>query len=147
MATEAQYTLDQGEQGSAVLRLAGPYLLSTVGGVDRGLRKLDAQIAEVDLSDVTEIDTVVPMLNQIIAEWAEGDVDDLGALLNEALEADPVLADRLLYSRNKTWAGWIDERLDSPGTIFMAVGAGHLAGDRSVQDYLAERGISITRVQ
>tara|TARA_A100001037_G_scaffold262504_1_gene252161 strand:+ start:174 stop:1286 length:1113 start_codon:yes stop_codon:yes gene_type:complete len=58
MATEAQYTLDQGEQGSAVLRLAGPYLLSTVGGVDRVLRKLDAQIAEVDLSDVTEIDTV-----------------------------------------------------------------------------------------
>ena len=49
MATEAQYTLDQGEQGSAVLRLSGPYLLSTVGEVDKGLRKLDAQIAEVEL--------------------------------------------------------------------------------------------------
>ena len=106
----------------------------------------DAQIDYL-METVTEIDTVVPMLNQIIAEWAEGDVDDLGALLNEALEADPVLADRMLYSRNKTWAGWIDERLDSPGTIFMAVGAGHLAGNRSVQDYLAERGISMTRVQ
>ena len=41
MATEADYTLDKGDGGRTVLRLKGPYLLSTIANVDRGLRKLD----------------------------------------------------------------------------------------------------------
>ena len=68
-------------------------------------------------------------------------------LANEAMEADPVLANRLLYARNANWAVWIDERLDSPGTIFMAVGAGHMAGNQKLQDKLAERGIKMMRIQ
>lgn len=95
----------------------------------------------------TEIDEVGPMLDKMIAEWAVGDAEDLGALLNEALESDPVMAERLLYARNANWAVWIDERLDTPGTVFMAVGAGHLAGVKSVQDLLAARGIATIRVQ
>ena len=52
------------------------------------------------------------------------------------------LAAALLYDRNANWAEWIEARLNStPGTVFIAVGAGHLAGERSVQDYLAEREI------
>ena len=42
---------------------------------------------------------------------------------------------------------WVDERLDEPGTVFMAVGAGHLSGNKSVPDLLAERGIATSRVQ
>ena len=38
-------------------------------------------------------------------------------------------------------------RLDKPGTVFIAVGAGHLAGPGSVQDQLAARGMATTRVQ
>ena len=76
-----------------------------------------------------------------------GDVDDLGNILNEAFKADPVLADRMLYSRNANWAAWIDNRLDQPGTIFMAVGAGHMAGNQKLQDKLAERGIKMMRIQ
>ena len=37
MATEADYTLDKGDGGRTVLRLKGPYLLSTIANVDRGL--------------------------------------------------------------------------------------------------------------
>ena len=33
------------------------------------------------------------------------------------------------------------------GTVFVAVGAGHLAGAKSVQDYLKERGLKVTRIQ
>mgnify|MGYP000471716156 CR=1 FL=1 len=107
------------------------------------------QDAQVDylVETAAEIEELAPMLQQMIDEWAEGDVETLGNLLNESLQADPVLADRLLYARNANWAVWIDERLDRPGTIFMAVGAGHLAGNQSLQDKLAERGISITRIQ
>ena len=37
--------------------------------------------------------------------------------------------------------------MQQPGTVFVAVGAGHLAGDQSVQDYLKERGLTVSRVQ
>ncbi len=92
------------------------------------------------------IDDVVPMMNQMVTEWVAGDTEELGRLMNASL-ADPVLAEALLYGRNRNWAGWIDQRLDTPGTVFVAVGAGHLAGDNSVQDYLEERGLAVTRVQ
>jgi len=92
------------------------------------------------------IDEVKPMLDRMVAEWVEGDADALAAIMNEGM-TDPMVAEKLLYARNKTWAEWIDTRLDSPGTIFIAVGAGHLAGEKSVQDYLTERGITTDRVQ
>jgi uncharacterized protein YbaP (TraB family) len=57
------------------------------------------------------------------------------------------VAEALLYSRNANWAEWIDTRLDEPGTVFIAVGAGHLAGAKSVQDYLAQKGITVARVK
>ena len=103
--------------------------------------QVDFLIATTDM-----IDEVVPMMNQLLTEWVEGDTDQLGELMNANL-ADPVLAEALLYSRNRNWSDWIQQRLDTPGTVFMAVGAGHLAGTNSVQDYLAERGLTATRVQ
>jgi uncharacterized protein YbaP (TraB family) len=53
----------------------------------------------------------------------------------------------MLAKRNATWAKWIENRLKSPGTVFVAVGAGHLAGRDSVQDYLAKTGIKTARVK
>ena len=93
-----------------------------------------------------QIDEIKPTLDRMVAEWMEGDAEALAELLNVELE-DPVLAEALLYSRNANWAEWIDGRLDEPGTVFMAVGAGHLAGEKSVQDLLEQRGIATTRVQ
>ncbi len=107
------------------------------------------QDAQVDylVETAEEVDNLGSVLTELVDEWSVGDVESLGDLLNEALESDPVLADRLLYARNANWAVWIDNRLDQPGTIFMAVGAGHLAGRESLQEKLAERGIQIARIQ
>lgn len=92
------------------------------------------------------IDEVKPTLDRMVAEWAEGDADELAAVMNESL-TDPAVAEALLYSRNRNWAEWIDTRLDQPGTVFIAVGAGHLAGGKSVQDYLTQKGITTMRVK
>lgn len=98
------------------------------------------------METVEGVDEIKEMLDAMVAEWAEGDADELAELMNEGMD-DPVLAERLLYARNANWAQWIDERLHTPGTVFVAVGAGHLAGDESVQDKLAELGIETARVQ
>ncbi|HST37790.1 MAG TPA: TraB/GumN family protein [Allosphingosinicella sp.] len=57
-----------------------------------------------------------------------------------------VLYEVLLPRRNRAWTDWLIARLDRPGTILFAVGAGHLAGPDSVQTMLAARGFTATRV-
>jgi uncharacterized protein YbaP (TraB family) len=53
----------------------------------------------------------------------------------------------LLRARNAAWADWLAKRLDQPGSVLVAVGAGHLAGGLSVQTMLAAKGLKVERVQ
>jgi uncharacterized protein YbaP (TraB family) len=105
----------------------------------------EAQVAFM-MDAANELDQAKTMLDRMVAEWVKGDADQLAAVMNEGMD-DPAVAEALLYKRNANWAEWIDARLDSPGTVFVAVGAGHLAGARSVQDYLAQKGITVSRVK
>ncbi|WP_449472519.1 TraB/GumN family protein [Sphingobium chungangianum] len=84
--------------------------------------------------------------SSLIAHWQEGDPDKLAAEMNESLEATPELAQVLLIQRNMNWAKWIKERLARPGTVFIAVGAGHLAGKDSVQEQLKGMNVASARV-
>ena len=54
----AEYELVEGDDGGNVLVLSGPFLVSTIGRVDHDLRALGGQITKVDLSAISEIDTV-----------------------------------------------------------------------------------------
>ncbi len=105
----------------------------------------DSQIAFL-MAAVEGADEIKTTLDKMVDEWVEGDAEGLATLMNEDLE-DEELVTALLYDRNANWAEWIETRLAEPGTVFIAVGAGHLAGDKSVQDYLAERDIASERVQ
>jgi uncharacterized protein len=53
--------------------------------------------------------------------------------------------EELLYGRNASWIDSI-EKLHARGGAFIAVGALHVAGPRSVADLLAQRGYKVTRV-
>ena len=84
--------------------------------------------------------------SSLIAHWQEGDPDKLAAEMNESLEATPELAQVLLIQRNMDWSKWIKERLARPGRVFIAVGAGHLAGKGSVQEQLKGMNVALARV-
>jgi uncharacterized protein YbaP (TraB family) len=87
------------------------------------------------------------MMDKMMVSWAAGDIDTLSGIMNEALSKSPELSKLLLADRNARWADWIQKRLDKPGAVFMAVGAGHLGGKDSVQDYLAKKGLKAVRVK
>ncbi|MCT2400760.1 TraB/GumN family protein [Novosphingobium mangrovi (ex Huang et al. 2023)] len=95
---------------------------------------------------VEAMPTVQSDIGKMVAAWKAGKADELADLLNEE-EDDPKLRKVLLTNRNKAWAKWLRKRLDTPGTVFVAVGAGHLAGKDSVQDQLERRGVKSVRVQ
>ena len=104
------------------------------------------QVAFLD-AVVKDLDQLGPQLDKMVVLWAKGDPDGLATAMNESLAATPELAKTLLWDRNARWADKLKARMDQPGTVFVAVGAGHLAGEHSVQDYLKERGLTVKRVE
>jgi uncharacterized protein len=97
-------------------------------------------------STVKELPKATETLDRMLASWGKGDPDTLAKDMNEAMLETPELAKLLLADRNKKWADWIQNRLSKPGTIFIAVGAGHLAGKESVQALLKARKIVAKRI-
>jgi uncharacterized protein len=95
---------------------------------------------------VKEVGNAGATLDAMVKVWGEGKPDELAALMNRELGKYPEIAKVLLSDRNARWAKTIKARLDKPGTVFVAVGAGHLAGKDSVQDYLKAEGLEATRV-
>jgi uncharacterized protein YbaP (TraB family) len=83
----------------------------------------------------------------MLKAWLSGDVDQIGQTFNRDLQSSPELKAALLTRRNWSWSQWIERRMAQPGTVMVAVGAGHLAGDDSVQRYLQSRGYKVKRLQ
>ena len=122
-----------------------------------GLETLEYQLGIFDglpepvqrkyLFDVIDAVPTIPQdIGKMVDAWVKGDASGLAALLNSETD-DPALYDALLTKRNKNWAVWIDDRLDKPGVVFVAVGAGHLGGKDSVQELLRKQKIKAVRVQ
>lgn len=54
----AQFSVESTEAGGAILRLTGPYLVSSIGAIDQDLDAIEGPLTQIDLSEVSEIDTV-----------------------------------------------------------------------------------------
>ena len=85
-------------------------------------------------------------INDLLGAWTRGDTGAFSTMLAGFESKSPVAYRMLIADRNARWGRWIADRLDQPGTVFVAVGTGHLAGRHSVQQWLADRGIATTRV-
>ncbi len=85
--------------------------------------------------------------DRLVQAWSRGDVEAVALYADSELRAVDGLAGPLLTDRNRQWAAWLRDRLALPGTILVAVGAGHLVGDDSVQAMLTQQGLEVERVQ
>jgi uncharacterized protein YbaP (TraB family) len=79
---------------------------------------------------------ILSLANDERAEWIKDGHD--------AAEYDEQMKE-LLYARNASWIPEL-EKMHAAGGGFVAVGAMHLIGQRSVLDLLAKDGFTITRV-
>jgi uncharacterized protein YbaP (TraB family) len=120
-------------------------------GMEMQMRLLDGIPEPLQLAFLREslayMDKVGTLITPMQTAWYDGNMGELVRLMNESLAKTPGLYEILLSKRNAAWAEWIDQRMDKPGTVFIAVGAGHLGGRDSVQDYLRQRGLSSERVK
>ena len=98
------------------------FLMATVDGIGEGAEALDL----------------------LVEEWVDGDVTGLGLMMAnpEMLGSQPIY-DVMMTDRNVRWVPQITAMLDEPGTILIAVGAGHLAGEDSVIKMLRDEGYTV----
>lgn len=108
---------------------------------------LPLDVQQIYLAEVVEqLPRIRTELRAMVEAWAQGDAARLARLMNIE-QSNPVLVKTLLVDRNKHWAAWIHSRLAEPGTVFLAVGAGHLGGPGSLQEQLAARELAVERLQ
>jgi uncharacterized protein YbaP (TraB family) len=83
----------------------------------------------------------------MLSAWGRGDIAAIARSFNAEMASSPELEKVLLQDRNANWTRWIENRMTQPGSVMVAVGAGHLAGTHSVQAMLEKRGMKVTRIQ
>ena len=145
----------EGEQGvEAVLRRSFTAAGKPVGQLETNQEQLSffdrlpenaqRQLLEGAIENPAEMRV---KFNGMLKAWLTGDVNSIGKTFNDDLQASPELKAALLTRRNWNWSQWIERRMARPGTVMVAVGAGHLAGNDSVQRYLQHRGYKVKRLQ
>ncbi len=102
----------------------------------------DIEFFEASMQQLVE-DT--DMLDQMFGFWKTGNIEDLAELMNASFGDDDKMKASLLTDRNLNWAYQIHKMMRGSGKIFIAVGAGHLGGDKSVQHFLGQLGYEVVR--
>lgn len=84
------------------------------------------------------------MLDNLVTAWANGDQATIDALMNgEFREDSPEVYQVIIADRNARWVDDIETLLEGSGTIFIAVGAGHLPGEQGVVNLLRAEGVTV----
>ena len=138
------------------MSITGPFKAS--GRPVKGLETIEEQLGFFDrLSEESQRKFLVSMLEspeemkkdfaEMLAAWSKGDLAGIARTFDDETNMSPELRQVLMAQRNARWAEWIKKRMDQPGTVFIAVGAGHLAGKDSVETMLEAKGLEVDRVQ
>jgi uncharacterized protein YbaP (TraB family) len=109
------------------------------------------QSVQIDylMEGVRQIDEETDLLDDMVAAWARGDVTALETIMIDGdLKESPEVYEALLVGRNRDWAEKLRTLVETEaGVFFVAVGAGHLAGEDSLIEMLTQGGMPVARVE
>jgi len=122
----------------------------------RGMEKVDVQLRALAdypmdmqvayLREVLQVSQEEALkVEDISRAWVNGDLDVIAGLTDDSFENFPLMEERILFERNRNWVKKIKDMMARPGTSFIAVGAGHLAGPKSVIELLEAEGLAPKR--
>lgn len=98
--------------------------------------------------DLSELDKDTKETNETVSAWEHGDVETIGKIDNSELATRyPEEYKRIVVDRNARWTTTLNGLLKDPttGTVFVTVGAAHLAGPDSVIRMLEKDGWKVER--
>ena len=88
-------------------------------------------------------------VGSMVRAWASGDAQAMESILSEASQLDASLAPivgKLFDERNMRMTSKIEGYLNSNGSYFVIVGAGHLVGKRGIVELLKNKGYGIEQL-
>ena len=120
-----------------------------------GLETIDEQLSAIDQMSIDEQvealletiknDSINKELSKIIDHYLSQDLMKLKALVDEE-EMSLELKESLLDDRNYRIANRISE-VSKTNTVFVAVGAAHLIGDKGILKHLKDKGFDVSPVK
>lgn len=120
----------------------------------RGLESIEDQISlfadltaeeSEEFLDYTlmELETVVPLVDEIFAAWEAGDALALENLLTEGFEDHPELYGRMVVDRNLKWMPLVEALFDGSVDAMVVVGSLHLVGEHGLVELLKVKGYEV----
>jgi hypothetical protein len=88
-------------------------------------------------------------VGSMVRAWASGDAQAMESILSEAAQLDASLAPivgKLFDERNIRMTSKIEGYLNSNGSYFVIVGAGHLVGKRGIVELLKNKGYGVEQL-
>jgi uncharacterized protein YbaP (TraB family) len=95
---------------------------------------------------IEELDTIIPVVDELIERWRVGAVDEVESLLTDSYREFPALYRKLVTDRNLDWLPQLEELLAGDEEAMVVVGALHLVGDEGVVELLRREGHTVQQL-
>jgi hypothetical protein len=122
-----------------------------------GLESTEFQVSLfADLSDdesveflqytLTDLDTVIPLVDEVVATWKIGDFAQMEELLVEGFADHKALFARMVTDRNLRWLPRIEELFRGDADAMVVVGSLHLVGEQGLIHLLKAKGYKVEQL-
>ncbi len=126
------------------------------GKAVQGLETLDFQLAQFDgmsmaeqdrllASTLKEMATTKESVEGMAQAWKAGDASAIERLTLDDMKTEPVVYQRLLVDRNRTWLPKIEALFSRPAPALVIVGAAHLVGSEGLLAQLRAKGYTVVQ--
>jgi hypothetical protein len=123
----------------------------------QGLETVEFQISRFDgltmvqqerllSQSLKDLDVEKANITKVADAWKTGDVPTIERIVLMGLKDDPVMYDRLLVERNRTWLPKLEAFFARPGRAFVVVGAAHLVGPDGLIAMLKAKGYQVVQM-
>lgn len=123
----------------------------------QGLETTEFQISRFDgmtmaqqerllAESLKDVDAEMANMTKLVTAWRAGDAPAVEQIVLTEIKDDPMLYQRLLVDRNKTWLPKIEALFARRGHAFVVVGAAHLVGPDGVVAMLKAKGYKVEQL-
>jgi uncharacterized protein YbaP (TraB family) len=127
------------------------------GKTRRGLESIEEQVslfAGLSAEDgeqflrytLGDLDSVIPLVDDLVRAWKRGDSDRLEELLVEGFDEYGAIFDRFVVRRNHRWMETVEELFRGESDAMVVVGALHLVGDEGLIGLLRAKGYEVEQL-
>ena len=95
---------------------------------------------------LTELDTAIPLVDEVVAAWKIGDYAQMEELLVEGFADHKALFARMVTDRNLRWLPRIEELFRGDADAMVVVGSLHLVGKQGLIELLRAKGYRIEQL-